>query len=180
MAGSRMIRVLKRDSSTEPFDSNKLRLSLWRAMKDCGGKFTYAHCLSQAIDIYLEQTHSTAVSSRAILEMAVRALRQTDQHAAAEVLETHHRWRQAARRRLTMVHESGQKSVWDRNWVTQQAEHRWSLSHGTARGISADIESELLPQGGEIRREQVLDRLDELVDQLGLAPWCLMASVPSL
>lgn len=179
MKRSGKIRVIKRDSSVEPFDTAKLRRCLWQAMQGHGGQFVQAHHLSQAIRTYLHLNRRQVVSSRALFEMAVRVLRQTNHDQAAEALEAHHRWRRTTRRRLIMVHETGQKSAWDRSWATEQIQRRWAISRGPARAISAEIECRMFARGGEVGRQAVLDCVDELVENYGLAPWCLMASVPT-
>ncbi len=178
MNGSRKIQVLKRDGAVAPFSPDQLRLCLWRAMAAHRGQFAQAGHLAEAIVLYLVGVKAPAITSRALLEMALQALRQTNHAAAADALETHHRWRLAARRRLTVLHRADRRSEWNRQWLTEQAQRRWDLSRAVARALSAQIEAELLGEGGEVRRQKVLDLLDERVENYGLAPWCLMASAP--
>jgi len=175
-----MIQVLKRDCSVEPFRPERLRLCLYRAMGGTGGRFDEAHQLARAIGIYLRRARCRVATSRAVLEMAFKALRQTGHGDAAEALEAHHQWRRGARQRLVVAHPSGRRCAWDRSWVTEQIQHRWDVPRPVARTLSADIEGELLRRGGRIDRQTVLDLVDERVENYGLAPWCLMASAPSL
>ena len=178
MMGSRMIQVLKRAGEPEPFDRRRLRLCLWRAMRGGDAAFTHADRLSEAIGLFVGQRGCRVVSSRALLEMALRALRKTGRAAAGDALEAHSRQRQRARRQLTVVHDNGRRSRWDRHWVTQQVRHRWRIGRPAARAISAEIERHLLARGGEVSRDAVLDLVDERVENYGLAPWCLLASAP--
>ncbi len=175
-----MIQVLKRDCSVEAFRLERLRLCLLKAMHGRCGHFGEAHQLARAVGIYLRRARCRVVTSRAILEMALKVLRQTGHHAAAEALEAHHRRRRAARGRLVVAHESGRQCAWDRSWVAEQLQHRWDLPRAVARTLSGDIERDLLDEGGSIARQTVLDLVDERVENYGLAPWCLMASAPSL
>lgn len=174
-----MIQVVKRDSSVEPLCVDRLRACLWRAMGPAGGRFSKAHHLSRAIQLYLHRTGAVEVSSRALFEMAVRALRLTRHDAAADALEAHSRRRRDARRSLKVVHDSGRRTRWDRSWLTAQIRTRWGVSGGAARAISAAIETELLDGRSLVERGRVLDLIDERVENFGLAPWCLLASAPT-
>lgn len=186
--GSRMVLVVKRGGGTEPFKFEKLRRCFWRALGGEGWSFQSAECLSQAVGIYLRREDRWRVSSRALLEIALRALRQTGHEDAAKELEWHHRHRLGARRRLkvTQTARPGESKAveawvfrWDRDWVTRQIEQRWDISRAAAAAISADIEAELLESPSHIDRDALIDLLDERVEHYGLAPWCLLASMPA-
>lgn len=174
-----MIRVQKRDGVVEPLRVERLRSCLWRVLRLCPHCRSEADQLSRAIVVYLRRRGVTTVSSRALFEMAVRSLRHTGHDAAADALESHHRWRRAARRALTVVHDDAHRTVWDRSWATEQIRHRWAVGRGAARAISSHLERELLGRRAEISRQAVLDLLDQRVEDYGLAPWCLLASAPA-
>jgi hypothetical protein len=186
--GSRMVLVVKRGGGTEPFSPEKLRRCFWRALGGETDLFQSAECLSQAVGIYLKRENRWRISSRALLEIAIRALRQTGHDQAAKDLELHHRDRLGARRQLkvTQAAQPGESNStntwtfrWDRDWVTRQIEQRWQVSRTAAAVISADIEEELLSTQTQIDRQALLDLIDERVDHFGLAPWCLLASMPA-
>jgi hypothetical protein len=186
--GSRMVLVLKRGGGTEPFKLEKLRRCFWRALGGEGFTFQSAECLAQAVGIYLRREDRWRVSSRALLEIAIRALRQTGHDDAAKEVEWHHRHRLGARRRLKVTQPArpGESTTteswafrWDRDWVTRQIEQRWDIGRAAAAVISADIESELLEKKSDIDRQALLDLIDERVEHYGLAPWCLLASMPA-
>jgi len=174
-----MIRVIKRDGVVEPLRIERLRLCLWRVLR------LYPHCrqeadtLSRAIVTYLTRRATRQVTSRAIFEMVLRSLRQTNHHAAAEALESHHRWRRAARRALTIIHDDGRRTGWDRCWVTEQIRRRWDVGRPAARTISSHLERELLGRRARITRRRVLDLIDRRVENFGLAPRCLLADAPA-
>ena len=170
--GSGTIRVLKRAGSVELFDTARLRLSMWRAMRGDGGSFDHADQLAEAIGVYLRRSSCGLVTSRALLEMALRALRQTGQVEAADTLEAHDRQRHDRRQQLTLGHEGRRRSRWDRDWLTGQIRHRWDVGLGAARALSAEIESELLARGGCVDRAAVLNRVDERIAAYGLASHC--------
>lgn len=179
MKGSGTIQVLKRSGITEPFRIDLLGLCMWRAMHDRQGRFAQATQLAEAITIHLSRNGCHIVTSRALLEMALRALRQTHHDLAADALEAHHRRRRAARRSLILVHDAERRSHWDRDWLTEQIRRRWSVSRAAARAISAEIERELLGRDGPIARDAVLSMVDRRVEEYGLAPWCLLTSAPN-
>ncbi len=173
-----MIQVVKRDNAVDPLNADQLRGCLWRVMAPFGSPFARTHHLSRAIVLYLHKKSINSVTSRALFEMVVRALRQTRHAAAADALETHHRWRSDARRHLTVVHDNGQRTGWDRTWLVQQIQRRWDVSRPAARALSAGVEIDLLGGAGDVGRQRVLDLADERIENYGLAPWCLMASAP--
>jgi hypothetical protein len=186
MNGSRKILVVKRGAWTEPFQLEKLRLCLWRALGGDGESFQSAQCLAQAVGIYLKREKRWRISSKALLEIAVRALTQTGYTDAAKRLEDCHQQRLVARRglQITQAKGPGENSAndcwvfrWDRNYVTRQIEQRWEVGHAAAAVISADIEDELLDGRPRIDRHELMDIIDERVDSFGLAPWCLLASM---
>jgi hypothetical protein len=186
--GSRMVLVVKRGGGTEPFKLEKLRRCFWQALGGEGCLFQSAQCLAQAVGIYLRREDRWRISSRALLEIAMRALRQTGYEDAASQLEGYHRRRLGARRRLkvTQAPRPGELAAsemwtfrWDRDWVTRQIEQRWAVGRPAAAVISADIESELLENKSHIDRQALLDLIDERVEHYGLAPWCLLASMPA-
>jgi transcriptional regulator NrdR family protein len=177
--GSWKIRVLKRDSSIEHFNIAKLRLSLWRALGADSESFLHADWLAHAIQGFLHYEGHRAVSSRALFEMAVRSLRCVERDDAGDALEAHRRVRRQRRDVLTILHEDGRRSRWDRSWVTAHLRQRWSLGRSAAKALSAQIEADLLARPGELARRAVLDRVDGLVEAFGLAPWCLLASAPT-
>lgn len=184
MHGSRTIHVVKRDGTRELLDRRKLRLSLWRAMQHHGSHFSQAECLSQAVQTYLTRSRCRTVSSRALFEMVVRVLRQTGHEPAAETLERHQRQRSAARRRVYVLDSAGRRRPWSRSWVAREVMQRWALSHAAGRAISAEVERQVLTDGTghasrQLSADHVLDRADQLVEEFGLAPWCLLASVPT-
>lgn len=176
---SRMIRVLKRDSSTERFDHAKLRRSLWQAMGSMPDHLAHADAIARAIGDYLRLSITRAVSSRALFEMALGALRFAGQRKASERMESHARRRRQARHAVIVMHESGQRSRWDRSWIIEQFRRRWRISRPAARALSSNLESRLLRQPALLSRQDVLDAVDELADQFGLTPWCLLAGVPA-
>ncbi len=179
MNGSGTIHVLKRDNSTEPLAPAKLRLCLWRGLSGSGGRFEQAQWLTDAIAAHLRRAGQPTISSGALFEMAVNALRATGHRSAAAAVEAHHQWRQRARRSLAVRNELGLATAWDRGWLTDTLADRWALSRPTARALSGILEDDLLGSIDELPERALLDRADELIEQFGLAPWCLLASAPT-
>jgi hypothetical protein len=179
MRGSRTIQVLKRAGAAEPFSVQKLRLCLWRALECRGEMLLRAHYLAEAVVVYLRRNRHRVVTSGALLEMAIRVLRQTGHGEAADALEAHHCRRLAARGRLVLVHPTGRRSRWDRNWLAEQIRHRWGIGRSAARALSATVEDDLLPHEGAIARQAVLDLASRRLDEFGLGPECLLTSAPA-
>ena len=75
MNGSGKILVVKADRSVEDFDKRKLAGSIWRSMS--GKYFCYGHAekLAEAIQSYIQRKPMTIVTSAAVFEMAIKALR---------------------------------------------------------------------------------------------------------
>ena len=175
--GSGTVRVLKRTGAMELFDSARLRLSIWRAMQGKADLFDHADHLAEAIGVYLRRNGCHLVTSRALLEMALRALRQTDCPEAADALEAHARRRYERRQQLTLAHPHG-RTRWDREWLTGQIAHRWDISLGAARALSAQIEEELLQRGGCVDRDAALELVDQRIAAYGLASHCPLMTMP--
>ncbi|MFW6154424.1 MAG: ATP cone domain-containing protein [Planctomycetota bacterium] len=176
-----MIQVLKRDGAVEPFCVDRLRACLRRVLRPTGQADTLPRLLCEAIAIHLRRRGTAKVSSAALFEMVLLALRETDQPSAGDALEAHRRWRHRARRALRLVDEDGRLRAWDRGWLTGRIQSRWALSRPAARALGAIIEAELLGRPGELSQRRIDDLIDERVENYGLAPWCLIASpsVPS-
>ena len=104
-----MIQVLKRDGAVEPFNTDRLRACLWRVLRPTRRGDGLPRLLCEAIAIHLRRRGATKVSSAALFEMTLLALRETDQAPAADALEAHRRWRQRARRTLRLVDEDGRR-----------------------------------------------------------------------
>ena len=171
-----MIQVLKRDGAVEPFSADRLRACLWRVLR-CGDQGNLLpRLLCEAIAIHLRRRGTAKVSSAALFEMALLALRETDQPAAADALEEHRRWRHQARRTLWLIGEDGRRRPWDRGWLTARLQSRWAISRPAARAIGGILESELLGQADPLPAQRLDDLIDERVENYGLAPWCLIAS----
>ncbi len=118
----------------------------------------------------------------------MRALTQTGYGNAAQSLESCHQHRTEARRQLQITRPTGAGGPddqeywaipWDRDWVTRQIERRWDISAAAAAALSADIERDVLNGPQTVDRHALIDLIDERVDNFGLAPWCLLATMPS-
>ncbi len=171
-----MIQVLKRDGAVEPFNLDRLCACLRRVLRPADPTDVLPRLLCEAIGIYLRRRGTTKVSSAAVFEMTVLALREIDQDAAADALEAHRRRRRRDRRALWRVDDNGRRTPWDRGWLTGRIQTRWSLSRPAARALGAIIEDELLGRPGAITSARLDDLIDERVENYGLAPWCLIAS----
>ncbi len=168
--GSRKIRVIKRDGAEEAFDAAKLAGAIYRAMRQTSGRYYDACQLALAIEMYLDRSGWGRISSAAVLEMAVKVLRQSGLAAAGDRLDTRDRGRRARRRRLCIRHDNGKVTLWDKSWLSQLAERSWFLSRPTGRVLAGEIESQLLAaKAGVVSRGDILNLLNERVAQYGLA-----------
>jgi hypothetical protein len=136
-----------------------------------GGAYA-ADALSSAISCYLLRRRQRCVSSAALLEMTLVALRTVKMDEAADRLEQAHARRVGMRAHLVVQHQAG-CTAWSKDWLTQHARQHWSLGRTVARILAGQVEQELTRRSSSrVRREQVLAMLAERVEQYGLVPAC--------
>jgi hypothetical protein len=165
-----VLSVRKRDHRCEPFSADKLAGSMRRAMAGNPDALRQTAELSKAIEIYLRRQRKRIVSSAAVFEMTLKALRRVHQGPAAEVMEMHRSLRCSRRRLLRVSQEDGQITRWDKSWLAKLATTMWGVSNTTGRILAGDVEMELLPQEPTIiPREKVLGILNDQVVAVGLA-----------
>ena len=170
MSGSRTIQVLKRDGTAEAFDHRKLAAAIWRAMSRKSATYEHARRLGEAVETYIIRKGNLCVSSSAVFEMTLKALRYVGLPKAAESAETYRAWRSLLRQQLRIKHKEGQLTLWDKNWLLQFASRSWHISPATARILAGKIEVDLLRSGESIvPRHKVIDLLNRSVTEYGLA-----------
>ncbi len=170
MERSRMIKVKKRDGGIEDFDVAKLGGVLGRGFRQLGGDIFEARELARAIEIFLVRSKRFRISSAALFEMGLKALRHVKMNDAAELLELHRTLRTIRRRLLRVRHEDEKLTAWDKGWLVELAARMWHVSHTTARILAGEVENEILSHDQpEIHREEILDLLNRRVAELGLA-----------
>lgn len=170
MVRSGKILVLKRDGAVEPFDIHKLQGCLLRVTGSGEGQAVRAQAVAAAVCCYVVQRRLRCVSSAAILEMALTALRSIGWKAAAARLEYRHNARSAMRSRLMLHHHDGRVTGWSKEWLAQHARSRWSLGRTAGRILAGQVEQWLLDSGaGQVRRAEILRMLGWLVTAYGLA-----------
>ncbi len=170
MDGSRKIRVIKGDSTEEPFDARKLAASMFRAMEGRRGRLYDAVQLSIAIGIYLKRSSLLTVTSDALSEFAVKVLRRCRLSEAASAMEDFRQRRRIRRTRLAVRHEGGKVTMWDKGWLSSWAQSSWLLSRTTSRILAGQVERELLDSEAiVVSRLEVLDMLNRRVAEYGLA-----------
>jgi len=168
--GSRTIRVIKHSGGVEDFDRRKLAAALYRAMARTAGTADDARELAWAIEIYLERSGRSCVSSAAVLEMGLKVLRRVRLPDAAEALETHRGERARRRRAFRVYHGGGKVTVWDKTWVCELARVCWCVSPAASRIVAAEVEQRLLSRpGGRAARQEVVDLLNRCIAAFGLA-----------
>jgi hypothetical protein len=172
VGGSGKIRVIKSDQVEEPFSTGKLSASIYRAMRDAGERAGRhdALQLAIAIGIYLQRTCWLRVTSDAVGELAVKVLSRCGHEGAAEAMQARAGWRRLRRGRLSVQHELGERTRWDKSWLSCWAQSSWWLSRNSARIIAGLVEHELLENGATVvSRTDVLDMLNRFVAEYGLA-----------
>ena len=169
MNGSGTIQVVKRDGSSEPFNSCKLTSAILRvAGKRL--KTGQIHYLSDAVLFYISRSGSSCASTSAIFEMCVKMLQYICENQAAQALQDHRAWRTSRRRNMRIRHEANMITMWDKSWLAEIASRSWHISPRTARIIAAEVEIILLNDDANmIDRETVIDILNEQVAAFGLA-----------
>ena len=150
MKRSRMITVLKRDGSLEPFTPEKLRAALMRVLPEGVDSFGRASVLTSTIECYLLSHGPRFVSSGALLEIALAALRAIHLERSARQWEQHHSRRWQLRRQLVIHHNSSGDSDWSKNWLVSHLCAHWSLGRPTARVLAGQVEQQLMPM---VRRQ---------------------------
>lgn len=170
MTETRKIKVRKRDGSVEAFDLLKLGAVLGQGLQRTGGTPRLGRDLARAVHLYLQRNRREVVTSKAIFEMAVKALRRVCMGEAAEVLELHRTLRAVRRPLLRIRHAEGRLTGWEKSWVAAMAQRIWCVSRRTARILAADVELYLLPSEDRVvDRQEVVDLLNRRVAEFGLA-----------
>jgi len=166
-----MIRVLKSDGQSEPFQTLKLAGVIWRGIDRARqGRFRHARHLAEAIKVHLARTDQTAVSSDTIFTMVIRVLRRVGMGRAGQVIETHRLWRRAKRAGLVLVHGPQKVTLWDKGWLCEIVQRAWNVSPATARTVAGAVEADLLAADEiMVTRAEVLDRMNRVVSEYGLA-----------
>jgi len=175
-----MIRVLKRDGTSEPFDRYKLRGCLLGLLRSLGEDPWHGEVLSSAVEQYLRRRGILCITSAALLEMVLTTLRISGLGRAGAELERRHAARLAMRARLILVHGAGVRTAWSKDWLVRRLCSRWRLGRAAARILAGEIELELLGRGGgEIRRKDVVAMLAQRVAACGLADHVAAPANPS-
>jgi len=170
MSGSRKIQVLKRDGTIEAFDCRKLAASICRTMSRKTVNYEHAARLSEAVETYICRKGDHCLSSSAIFEMTLKALKYVGLTTAADRAEHYRAWRSMLRGQLRIEHEQGRLTLWDKGWLLEFARRSWHISPETARIFAGKIELELLRSGESIvARQQVVHMLNRSVAEYGLA-----------
>ncbi len=173
MKGSRKIFILKRDGSIEPFDKHKLRACLLRALPPHEGCLDRATALSSAIRCYIIRRRERCVTSAAVMEMVLAALRAVSLPITAERMEDWHAQRLEMRNRLVLHHSDTASSNWSKDWLVQQAKAQWGIGTVSARIIAGHIERILMAGGClAITRAEVIAMLEQQVSAFGLVLAC--------
>jgi len=170
MNGSGTIRVLKRDRSVELFHVGKLAGAMWRAADGARAKFEDIRRIAEAVEMYLIRRGTRCVSSQAVFEMALKALRHVGLAPAAEAAERYRQWRMLLRGQLRVRHEEGKLTYWDKGWLRDFACRSWRIMPTTARILAGIVELRLL-RGDDtiVRRQAVVDMLNDVMAEYGLA-----------
>jgi len=170
MSPSRKIQVLKRDGTAEAFDSRKLAASIWRAINCRSATYEHARRLAEAVETYIIRKGCRCVSSSAVFEMTVKALRHVGLLKAAESAENYRAWRSLLRQQLRIKHDEGRLTLWDKGWLLEFATRSWHISPAVARILAGKIELDLLRSGESIvPRQKVIGLLNRSVAEYGLA-----------
>lgn len=171
MNGSRTIQVIKRDGAGEAFDLPKLAASIWGAMQlRRGGCYLDAMELAKAVETYIERIGWPVVSSAAVFEMTVKVLRRVHFRDSADTYETLRQVRKARRKQFRVVHPNGRVTMWDKSWLAKVGCGSWQLSQRTSRILAGQVEADLLAGSGRwASREDIIDKLNQLVAEYGLA-----------
>jgi len=169
LSPDRHIRVSKRDGTIEPFQRWKLRCCLLRVVGPQTPDGFWADALSAAVQCYIRRRGLTCVSSAAVLEMALTALRAVCLEDSARRLEQWHTARARMRGRLRLYHQDGRATNCTKQWLVEHLCKRWSLRRTTARILAGQLEKRLIRAGTDsLTRSEVLGMLERLVSAYGL------------
>ncbi|MFW6062196.1 MAG: ATP cone domain-containing protein [Planctomycetota bacterium] len=165
-----MIRVRKRDGTTELFSQAKLAGAMWRAMRDCGGEFQHCRNLALAIAIYLDRTGRRCVGSAALFEMTLKVLRRAEQGETAEQMEAAAEQRARGRRKLYVLDADGSRRPWRKGALACQIQEGWNVRRATARNLASRVEQSLLRREAEgVPAAELESIVNGLVSAHGLA-----------
>lgn len=164
-----MISVIKRDGSTEGFERLKVRSCLMRALAGEIDGLYQADVLSSALEFYLHRRKLRCISSPALMEMVLTALKAAGQKRAARRMERFHARRMGLRGRLVLHHGFGPPTAWSKEWLAHHARSLYDLGATAARILAGDVELQLLRRRRrEIGRGEVMRMLHREAQAFGL------------
>jgi hypothetical protein len=109
------------------------------------------------------------LSSAAVLEMALAALRAVDLSESAETLEQAHLARLRMRSRLIVRHDDSPPTAWSKDWLVQQMQRKFGLGRTTARILAAKVERDMLcDPRRELTRGELADLCSNVLGAFGL------------
>ena len=165
-----MIWVLKKDGTAEAFDRRKLAAAIWRAMSRTRASYDHAARLAEAIETYIRRSRTRCVSSAAVFEMTLKALKYVGIPDAAESAEEYAQWRGLLRKQLRIRHEGDRLTMWEKSWLFEFAQRGWQVSRRTARIFAGQVEEDLLRSGQTVvHRADVIEALNRMMAEYGLA-----------
>ncbi len=167
---TRKVEVIKRDGSTEAFDTAKLAGMLRKGMQRLGYPADNAGDLAGAVEVYLQRMQQQEISSSAVFEMGLKTLQHVGLDDVADVIELTRDLRRARRSMLRVRQDDGKFTAWEKGWLADLGGRMWCLSPNCARIIAAEVEQQLLEvETTKISRDEVLDLFNRHVFEFGLA-----------
>ncbi|MGE3180258.1 MAG: ATP cone domain-containing protein [Phycisphaerae bacterium] len=142
----KIIHILKRDGTAEPFEGSKLGAVLRRAMIACEQEARLAEPLVRAVAIHLEELEDERQATTQYIFRCVRSvLRQTGLQEVADELTHHAQQRDRRRRNVRVLSEDGERryTPFKKAEVARLLTHEFEVGRGAARIIAGRVERQI-------------------------------------
>ena len=140
--------ITKRDGSSEPFSSAKLRRCVEALLRGAGFDPHLATPLSKAVALHIERCDDEAPLTTSYLFDCVHAvLSQTGLRDAADGFQAHRDGRRRSRDRMTVADELGGTGAavrWDKACVIASLKGKYGLRQAVSRYLASEIERKVI------------------------------------
>lgn len=140
--------ITKRDGSTEPFSSSKLRRCVEALLRGAGFDPHLATPLSKAVALHIERCGDEApLTTSYVFDCVHAVLSQTGLGDAADGFRAHRGERRRSRERISVCGEiggSGSAVPWDKAVLIASLKGKYGLRHAVSRYLASEIERKII------------------------------------
>ena len=155
--------ISKRDGSTEPFSTPKLRRCLDTLLREAGFDAHLATPLSKAVGLHIQRCDDDVpLTSSYVFDCVHAVLSQTGLREAADGFRAHRDRRRGSRARISVIDESAASQValpWDKACLIATLKDKFGLRHAVSRYLASEIEHKVFALEYQSVSRQLLSAL---------------------